>query len=382
MTKKRILLITDLPIWSMANNAGARSFNETIQAFKKKYDLTIGSSARNLKSSNHQFWPHLNIHRFTKSKFAKFFIKPLFLNLNFLITFIYLIRNSYKFDIIYCYEIAHPFAASCALSIIGYKGILVTRFQGTILTPILNHTPLRKLYYAARHIDHILALKAKSDLIVMTDDGTKGDLVLSELKNKSRYLILKNGIDIYDFQKKYIDFSHARFISCSRLERWKRVDRVLDVFAEIAEACPEAHLDVVGDGSCKYELQQYSKALGLSKRVTFHGALSHRKAVEKMAESSYLISCFELSNVGNPLQEALALGLWVLTLSNGDTAKHIIDGYNGNITDEENYRALASRAIDLVKTNERRSVNNSNSWSWEERMSQEIDEIEALCKIK
>ena len=73
-------------------------------------------------------------------------------------------------DILYGYEVNGVLA--CALIRIFHKLPVVSRFQGTVLYPLVS-----KKFHLVRYLDHVLALKYPTDLIVMTNDGTFGDEV-------------------------------------------------------------------------------------------------------------------------------------------------------------------------------------------------------------
>ena len=382
---QRLLLLTDLPIWSLKKSSGARSFHETLSRFNNIFNMEIATSEKGVNEFNTVFLKHINPHRLTNISILKLILKPLLWVLNFIYTYKYLKKNIHCYDIVYCYEIAHVVAAMLVVRNTKFKGLFVTRFQGTILTPVLDtKNVLSKFFFMIRHFDHVAALKSKSDLIVMTDDGTKGNEVLTLLGNHSQCLFLRNGVDVYGLRKKEYNFSKLNFVTCSRLVQWKRVDRAIDIFSKVLNFYPDAKLDIIGSGPCEQSLMDQCGALEIKESVTFHGALSHYNAIQIMHNANIMLSCFSLSNVGNPLWEAQALGLWVATLNNGDTAKYIENGINGFIVDEENYVSLANKLIKLREAN-KEHINFEQNYllgSWSIRIEKELKCIQLKLSKK
>lgn len=381
-----ILILTDLPVWSLDPEAGAKSFSETLKYYEREHNLTLASSQKKVTSYNYKYLRHYNVHRLTRSRFLKLFLKPILWILNIIISYRFVVSNIDDFDVIYCYEIAHVIPAKLAIVFNKKKQILVTRFQGTILTSLVsNMNPIKMCLYSLRHFDHILALKTRSDILIMTDDGTQGDRVLRRLNNRSNILFLKNGVEIYNKKQKQFDAFNLSFVSCSRLVPWKRVDRVINVYSVIKEKFPEAKLSIIGTGPCHQDLVSLCYDLDIADSVVFHGALKHEDTIDLMSTHSVLLSCFTLSNVGNPLWEAQALGLWVGSLDNGDTSKYVIDGENGTIVDESKYLELGEKLCQHLLNKQKLSsqkLKHDDYVSWGNRLSMEAIHIKKQILLR
>jgi glycosyltransferase involved in cell wall biosynthesis len=100
------------------------------------------------------------------------------------------------------------------------------------------------------------------------------------------------------------------------------------------------------------------------------------------------LSLNELSNVGNPLLEAMLAGRCILTLDEGDTRDLIRDGETGVLLPAGEPGAIASALAGLASDPERRrrlaagalSFAEANFWSWEQRLDAEVDAVEALVQ--
>jgi glycosyltransferase involved in cell wall biosynthesis len=98
------------------------------------------------------------------------------------------------------------------------------------------------------------------------------------------------------------------------------------------------------------------------------------------------LSLNELSNVGNPLLEAMLAGRCILTLDEGDTRDLIMDGETGVLLPTGEPAAIAAALSRLARDAEKRALlakgalafAQANFWSWEQRVDAEVDAVEAL----
>jgi hypothetical protein len=104
--------------------------------------------------------------------------------------------------------------------------------------------------------------------------------------------------------------------------------------------------------------------------------------------SDDFISMYDLSNVGNPLLEAIRAHKIIFTLNNGDTASWIEHRKNGFIYDvKSGFEKLAAK--DFVQTANHaelrdsiaegvKATANSKLWTWDERLTAEVEAVEEL----
>jgi len=397
---KSILFITALDLWSMGKNKGAPSLWQTIQGYARHdwivYFLTSGKSdmsGENLPSniriiSIGNIW----FQRALKRKRLSFFIRPLWW-LSFRMKMYRQasqIAKSEEIDLFYGYEIyGTPVARRLSRK---FGKPCISRFQGTILAQKFKN-PLWKI----RHWHHYIGLKVPADLFIMTDDGTQGDKVLSCLGvDRSKVRFWMNGVNKEIFNP---NFNTAEFkkslhipeqtkilLSVSRLVRWKRVDRIIKAMSQITSSFPNTILLIVGDGPERNKLEKLSRDLSLRDRIVFIGSLPHPETIHFINAADIFTSLYELSNVGNPLLEAMICGKCIVTLNNGDTAKYITNQKTGILLEENNPDELPPIITRLLEDNTFRERLGKNArefalkhfWTWDERMDAEIEEAEKL----
>lgn len=385
---KTILFATDLNVWSMKKGVGAPSFYKTLELYNNKgfniylYTTEINCDLVELKNINIVTIPKL------KAKNIRYFYSFHRTFNYFLHQFIflyYLFKNKHfkQIDLLYGYEI--EFIPILHLISNFFKIPYVSRFQGTILHPLMN----RKLW-KLRYFPHYFSIKLKSNLTIMTDDGTKGDVVIGKLRGSlDKVLFLKNGVDFKKYnilnvssavQKLATEMSQFKnnFISVSRLQKWKRVDRSLEVYNIFKQHDNSSRFIIVGDGEIKTNLERYVLDKNIQD-VVFTGGINADEVNYLLSCSNIFLSHYELSNVGNPLWEAINNQCLVVTINNGNTGKIIEDRVNGLISDEKNYFDNAQKLIKLSKNDFERILLNANNSlkenvkSWDERMEIEYD---------
>ncbi len=315
-----------------------------------------------------------------------------------------LIRSaSQPYDVLYAYE-AHAVLATRMLRRRGLRLPVVARFQGTVMYPALSD---RALYY--RRYEEALALKTAADMYIMTDDGTQGADVLARLNpaSKGRVRFWRNGLDLDRLRppapeqrasaRRDLGLAEGAFVmlTASRLATWKRVDRAIRALPKIRSWMPDALLVVVGDGEERARLQSLVRTLGVEQHVRFVGAVPQSDVMRYMHACDVFLAIADLSNVGNPLLEAMTCGCCVVAVDAGDTRELIIDNKTGRLVDNSNrsgfVKSLEDRLADLLVTLAGDAPQRArlaagaaayageHFWTWDERMAAEVEAVTALA---
>jgi glycosyltransferase involved in cell wall biosynthesis len=303
-----------------------------------------------------------------------------------------------KIDVIYGYEIYGVLAVNLLKFFGKLKGIkIISRFQGTFY----SYYYYNKLYMKmVASLDHCLALYLPSDLCIMTDDGTQGDKALEIMKSKNlkNYKFFPNGVDeqkldankVIKLKEKLNPENDIVFLSISRLEYWKRVDRSLQVLAILKSKYKIENFKyfVIGEGVEKENLMKLSKELGIKNEVIFVGAIPNLKVKEYLNIADFFLSTYDSSNVGNPLLEAIRANKIIFTLNNGDTKRWVQHKKNGFIYDinKNLYENIAKGINEVIKNKILKDTilknikltEKENLLTWDERMNNEIKEVKKL----
>jgi glycosyltransferase involved in cell wall biosynthesis len=318
------------------------------------------------------------------------------------------VRRRGPYDIVYGYEAAGVLAAALlrlALRLTCYREPIryVSRFQGSALQEAVEG---RRYFKVALRFDNILAHYLPFDLCVMTNDGTRGLEFLKWVRTRNtniRYFL--NGVDPLNGLKVAdrpnwaslgIAESDLVILCVSRLVPWKRIDRSLHAVAEILRTRPQAvdtgriKLVVVGDGSQRQSLEELARRLGIGAHVVFAGAVPHGQISAFFQRAYCFFTFYELSNVGNPMLEAIRHHQVIFTLANGDTPQWIQSGRNGFIFEADDatlagqvatafWRLYGDASLRQTMVEGVEMLEAEKLWTWDERMGAEVRCVKALC---
>ncbi len=304
-------------------------------------------------------------------------------------------------DIIYGYEV-YSILPSFLLGKL-FKIPVVARYQGTPLAMYLNDKNLT-LPLSTR-FTYILSYRIPVDLIIMGNDGTRGDLILSRIgvpKEKikfwlngvdAKYRILNSDLTNRDImerrEKEGIPSDSIVLISACRLVSWKRVDRIILVLRELVKKNYNIFLMIIGDGPQRLVLENLVEKLDVRDRVRFFGKVPRDKVIEYLRISDIYVSAFEMSNLSNTLLEAMTCGKCVVVLNNGETSSVVSNGKTGFLVDPpftlskftEILVKLISNSSLRKEVGERaKEYARNNFLDWSERMNLEVQEINKLIE--
>lgn len=263
-------------------------------------------------------------------------------------------------DVIYC---TGPNAAFCAI-IARQLGIpCITRFYGTTLLRLFRRpgsSSLREYRFA---LGELLAVKLSKDGIVISDDGTQGDIACRKLGVKAdNLLFIRNGVDkqLLGAVRRETDVAEIRrqwglsaedfvVVNACRLDRWKRVELAIKGLRALHSRdhhdAEKVVLLIVGstyDSSYEAELKTLAQTCG--GRIRFLGDLAKHDLWKLMRSCDVVTSFYDLSNVGNVLLEALHLNTVVVARDTGGTSRIITDGFNGFLVPEKPADAVSQFA--------------------------------------
>lgn len=318
--------------------------------------------------------------------------------------YVFLRKN--KVDIIYGYEPA-GFVAARLLKKFGIikNAKIVSRFQGVLYVKEWIRRKEKMRYLT--NFDYLYALKAPSDLCIMTNDGSKGDWVLKQIRSKQTNVCFwPNGVDnfsvseeeVVNFNRENLSFStpKVRLVSVSRLDEHKRIDRGINIIEHIIKQIgyTNIHYTIIGEGAHRLKLERLVESKGLGKYITFTGAVNHTYVKLYLYLSDFFISMYNSTNVGNPLLESIRLNKLIVTLNNGDTGswvQHKINGLIYPVNDDKDlgqsdYSLIASDIYKLIISPKEkgrliegiRKTEKDKLWTWEERFKAEIEKVKNL----
>lgn len=281
--------------------------------------------------------------------------------------------------------------------------LLVSRFYG--LWDLYSRAILGKKWYRLLlNLDLVVALYLRPDLMVITNDGTQGNKAAEFIRKSNKDIIrfYPNGVDsvlvsnaeVCEIKKRYALHDGFTAIAVTRLIPLKRVDLCIKVLHAVVfrYGYADFKLLVVGEGYDRKRLEKLVVDLKLERNVCFVGAVSNSDVRKYLSAADYFISVYEVSNVGNPLLEAIRSHKIIFTLNNGDTANWIRHQENGFIyaPDTDFVGAIAADIVKLFANPSlllrlKKGISDTAATTlrtWDQRLESEVTEIERMLPPK
>ncbi|MEW6707259.1 MAG: glycosyltransferase [Pseudomonadota bacterium] len=136
--------------------------------------------------------------------------------------------------------------------------------------------------------------------------------------------------------------------------------RVIALFAAIAQRWPQARLVVANDGSLRPALEEQVRSLGLQQRVQFTGRLDARTQDACYAKARWYLSLPQSDAVSVSVLEAMAHGCIPLLSDLPANRELVQHGQNGLILDRDDDRLLATLELLLPQA----QAIAEHNWDW------------------
>lgn len=133
------------------------------------------------------------------------------------------------------------------------------------------------------------------------------------------------------------------------LKARKNLSLLLDVWGEVARACPDARLVIVGSGPLRQRLEQQAGAPGAPGRVVFTGYVPERDKVDYYRLADVLLFPSALEGFGFTVAEAMACGLPVVASNRGSLPELVVDGEGGFLIDPDRRADIVAATVRLLR---------------------------------
>jgi glycosyltransferase involved in cell wall biosynthesis len=167
------------------------------------------------------------------------------------------------------------------------------------------------------------------------------------LGGRTRVLDIPNGVPDLGGHRATLDPKVV--ISAGRLARQKGYDRLLPVWARVAEKRPDWRLEIYGAGPPEIEepLRRQIEDLGIQGSARLMGRTS--ELFQRMAESSLYVMTSRREGLPMVLLEAMGVGLPVIAYDCPTGPRDVItDGVDGYVVPNGDEQALEARMLELM----------------------------------
>ena len=139
---------------------------------------------------------------------------------------------------------------------------------------------------------------------------------------KCKCVFIPNMLD--EIPEKTSQLTEERIISIGRLSYEKGFSDLIDIFKKFHDKYPTWHLDLVGDGALKDEIQKKIDDYNLTAAVTMHGYLNKMEINKLLSKTSFYVMTSYTESFGIVLIEAMAYGIPCLAFTSAQGANDLI----------------------------------------------------------
>lgn len=299
--------------------------------------------------------------------------------------------NSNKYDLIY----SHWEYQSAVGGLLSYFFSIpnVTRLYGSNLYGRTGGqlTFKNKIIHFNRYLPFI----TKKELLILTQDGTRGDDAYNQMRMDKRKIIVPlNGVDFSrkceNYDNKYELLRNKYVISyIGTVGGWKRTDLFIKTLGKIKKIIPNICYCIIGDGPLLNILKERVKSAGLHDSVLFTGRVSQDERKYLLKLSKIYVSMYKYTNLTNTFLEAIVQGIPSLVILNGKTKLVAKDGVNCLYVDEmKPEQSLINKIEYLYKNPHQRLLlgknariySKKNLLSWDDRCRNDLKLIKKVCE--
>lgn len=226
----------------------------------------------------------------------------------------------------------------------------------------------------------------ESDAITAVSENLKQETLDSFAIDKP-IQVIPNFVDLDRFKKNNLDHFKKIFapnnerilIHVSNFRRVKRVDSVIETFAEISKQIPSKLL-MIGDGPDRQMAEDLCRKLGTCDNIRFLGKQEKMEEIFNISDLFMLPSEYE--SFGLAALEAMACGVPVISSNSGGLPEINIDGITGGLSNVGDIKDMAKKAIDILMNDQTLNEYKKRAFKHAQKFSMEriLPKYEALYK--
>lgn len=171
---------------------------------------------------------------------------------------------------------------------------------------------------------------ANSDKVIAISSAVRSSLIDCFGLKENKICVVHNGVDLSRFKSNYNCEMHnpIRLLYVGRLVKEKGVQNILFALSKLSEKIDNWSFDVVGEGEYRNNLEEYTKKLGLTRRVQFLGTRDDIPEILEKHDIFVHMPAYE-EGFGITIIEAMAAGLVCVCAGRGGIPEIIENNISG-----------------------------------------------------
>jgi glycosyltransferase involved in cell wall biosynthesis len=217
--------------------------------------------------------------------------------------------------------------------------------------------------------------------VVAVSRSTEEDLVARGFE-RGHIRVIENGVDAQRYRPDPAQprFGQPTILYLGRLQRYKRVDLILEAFARMAPRNPDARLVIAGTGTAAADLGQLVARLGLEQRVELPGFVSEAEKLRLLRGAWVHVLTSPKEGWGIANLEAAACGTATVASDSPGLRDSVRHGQTGFLVPHGDVDALSERLQAVLADPALRENLGRNARQFAEELSWEraADRMEAF----
>ena len=225
-----------------------------------------------------------------------------------------------------------------------------------------------------------LRLFYKKTKIIAVSHTTRDEAIKKLGINLDNIKIIYNGLDHKKFHSTKKKSKKPTILYFGRLMKYKRIDKLIEIFSKIVKLIPESELIIAGTGVVENELKEKTKKLRLENKIKFLGYVSDEQKSDIMKKSWLFINPSSMEGWGVTIIESNSLGTPAISFNVPGLKESIKNGKTGYIvnTDEE----MIEKSIYVLKNKRVRNNLGRNAILWSKNFTWENTAKQTLELLK
>jgi len=235
--------------------------------------------------------------------------------------------------------------------------------------------------WIGRFMEKVYPFFYKKTKFWTVSNSTRDNLIKHNVLKKN-IIVIPNGIEIKKTKTK--KKKTLTLISVNRIVPMKKVDKVIELFAEVKKQVKDAKLWIVGNGEKDYlrKLKQQAKNLKVEENIRWWGYVEEEKKRELLAKAHFLVNMSIKEGFGLVVLEANVQGTPAVGMKVAGLKDVIKDGINGILI--KNEKDGGEKIVNLYKNNKKyqllvkSSTKYVDRYDWEKILSTSFNLISSL----
>ena len=225
--------------------------------------------------------------------------------------------------------------------------------------------------------------------VIANSQGLK-DLALKS-NPKQKINIICNGVDTQEFKPDDFSKEKDKIVitpGASRITSRKGLKYLIEAIATLSKKYPNILLEIIGSGDEKDKLEELAFNLGITNKVNFVGAVSHKDTLKYYQKANIFVLPSLNEGMSNTMLEALACGLPIISTKTGGSGELVQENQNGCYIKMKDSLDIVEKIEKIINNPElmekmsKKSIEIAQSLSWKKVAEQYLGFYKRIAEEK